>query len=77
MAKKEKKSVIWTVCYMLSDERDDPTEPFTATWFAYGKTAEEAKANFLRDFHQRPEDFYGATEKTEIYVNHVFKGFSC
>lgn len=77
MAKREKKSVCWTVCYILSDPGDDPAEPFTATWFAYGKTAEEAKERFLRDFHSHPEDFYGATDETEIYISHVFKGFSC
>ena len=75
MAKKGKKSVCWTVCYILEFPGDD--EPFTATGFAYGKTAEEAKERFLRDFHQHPEDFYGATDETEIYISHVFKGFSC
>ena len=72
-----KKSRIWTVCYILSDPGDDPAEPFTATWFAYGKTAQEAKESFLRDFHSHPEDFYGANENTQITVCRVFEGFSC
>lgn len=72
-----KKSRVWTVCYILSDPGDDPAEPFTATWFAYGKTAQEARESFLRDFHSHPEDFYGATEDTQITVCRVFEGFTC
>lgn len=74
--KKEKKSVIWTVCYIIwEDGKDD--DPWTATWFAYGRDASEAKANFLKGFHAHPEDFYGATEDTHISVDHVYRGFSC
>ena len=73
---KAKKSVIWTVCYILWED-SNPDDFWTATWFAYGKTEEEAKANFLQDFHRHPEDFYGATEKTNIEISHAFKGFSC
>ena len=40
MARK-KQSVIWTICYVLWEDGDE--DPFTATWFAYGKTKEEAK----------------------------------
>ena len=72
---RQKKSRIWTICYALMDPRDE--EPFTATWFAYGKTRDEAKAKFLEDFHSHPEDFYGATPETQITICNVVEGFSC
>lgn len=71
-----KKSRIWTICYALYDERD-PEEFWTATWFAYGKDKAEAKEKFLRDFHSHPEDFYGATEETQITICNVVEGFTC
>lgn len=73
---KPKKSRIWTICYALWED-DDCDDPWTATWFAYGKDKAEATAHFLEDFHSHPEDFYGATEKTHITVCNVFPGFSC
>ena len=60
---------------LWEDGQED--DPWTATWFAYGKTREEAKAHFLEDFHSHPEDFYGATADTNIYISHVVEGFSC
>ena len=74
---KAKRSRIWTICYILTDPGDDPAEPFTATWFAYGVDKADARQKFLADFHSHPEDFYGATEKTQITVCNVFEGFSC
>ena len=74
--KKQKPSVIWTVCYMLWEDGHED-DPFTATWFAFGRNESEAKENFLKDFRNHPDDFYGATEKTNIYVSHAYKGFSC
>lgn len=71
------KSKIWTICYILSDLGDDPAEPFTATWFAYGKDKADARAKFLADFHSHPEDFYGSTEETQITISHVVEGFTC
>ena len=76
MARAKKHSVAWTICYVLWDD-NDVDEPFTATWFAYGKTKEEAREKFLADFHSHPEDFYGATPETKISVVNVVKGFSC
>lgn len=73
---REKKSVCWTICYALVDPKYEDGF-WTATGFAYGKTKEDAKANFLRDYHEHPEDFYGATRKTEIQIVNVVKGFSC
>lgn len=71
-----RKSCIWTICYALSGEGFATDEPFTATWFAYGRSAEEAADKFLRDFRGHPEDFYGATEETQIAICNVVKGFS-
>ena len=71
------KSKIWTICYILSDPGDDPDEPFTATWFAYGKDKADARAKFLADFHRHPEDFYGATAETQIAICNVVEGFTC
>lgn len=71
-----KKSRIWTICYALWED-EECSDPWTATWFAYGKDRVEAKENFLKDFYSHPEDFYGATEKTHIYICNVVEGFSC
>lgn len=67
----------YTICYALYDEKKDPEDFFTATWFAYGRDKAEAKESFLRDFHRHPEDFYGATPETQITVCNVVEGFSC
>jgi len=67
----------YTICYVLFGPEEDPDEPFTATWFSYGRDKAEAKESFLRDFHSHPEDFYGATEKTCVSVVNVVEGFSC
>lgn len=73
-----KKSKCWTICYALYDPNfPDPDEPLTATWFAYGKTKEEAKANFRKDYEQHPEDFFGAGPDWEMYIVNVVEGFSC
>lgn len=70
-----KKSRVWTICYALYNEGDD--DFFTATSFAYGKDKADAREKFLREFHSRPWDFYGATEETQITVCNVVEGFSC
>lgn len=66
----------FTVCYVLWND-DDSEEFFSASWFAYGRDKAEARESFLRDFHSHPEDFYGATEETQIAVTNVVEGFSC
>lgn len=47
MARVKKHSVCWTICYAVEDNSEDGF--YTASWFAYGKTKEEAKENFLRE----------------------------
>jgi len=76
MARKKKHSVCWTICYALWED-DNCEDPWTATWFAYGRDKEEAKERFLQDFHSHPEDFYGATAETKIAICNVVEGFSC
>ena len=65
----------YTICYGLYDDKSD--DFFTATWFAYGRTKEEAQEKFLADFHRHPEDFYGATAETQIAICNVVEGFTC
>lgn len=66
----------YTICYALYDD-SEIGDFFTATWFAYGRDKAEAKESFLRDFHRHPEDFYGATQETNITICNVVEGFSC
>ena len=70
-------SKCYTICYALYDEKKDPEDFWTATWFSYGRNKEDAKDKFLRDFHSHPEDFYGATQETQITICNVIEGFSC
>ena len=65
MKSSAKKSRIWTVCYFINSLSDDDG-PYTATWFAYGKTADDAKRNFLLG-QENPDD---------ITIDRVFPGFS-
>jgi len=75
---KAKKSKAWTICYALWDPAwSDDEEPWTATWFAYGKTKEEARKNFREDFERHPEDFYGASPDWEMHIVNVVEGFTC
>lgn len=70
-----KKSVCWTICYAVKDDTED-CGFYTATWFAYGKTAEEAKQNYLKE-KAYEEKYCGGDSVENISVLNVFKGFSC
>lgn len=73
----KRKSRIWTVCYVLWKD-DEEDEPYTNSWFAYGATRDEAKANFLRDFERERENFYGGDDPDiKISVSNVVPGWSC
>lgn len=67
MARAKRHSVCWTICYVNRLFGED----YTATWFAYGKTAEEAKENFLRNM-EASED----APREMFPVLNVFEGFS-
>ena len=41
----KRKSKCYTICYAILEGSDD-MEPYTGTWFAYGRTKEEAKLPF-------------------------------
>ena len=71
MARLKKHSVCWTICYAVKI-RDDEDDFYTATWFAYGRSAEEAKQNFMRDFIINHEE-----EADDVIIVRVFEGFSC
>ena len=71
MARLKKHSVCWTICYIVK-VNDDTDDFYTATWFAYGRSAEEAKQNFLHEFCMNNE-----MEADDIYIDRVFEGFSC
>ena len=62
-----RKSRTWTVCFAV----DDPSCEdgfYTATWFAMGKTADEAKENFMSNLKYDPKNYH---------IVRVFEGFSC
>lgn len=65
---RQKKSRIWTICYVNRLYGED----YTATWFAYGKTKEEAKEHFWRDM-EVSED----APREMFPVLNVIEGFSC
>lgn len=69
MARLKKRSVCWTVCYAVKI-RDDEDDFCTATWFAYGRSAEEAKQNFLNEFIINHEE-----EADDVVIIRVFEGF--
>lgn len=73
---KQRPSSCYTICYALDFHRGDDDGPFTATWFAYGSSKENAKKAFLADFNTHREDFYGADKDTDIYIVNVVKGCS-
>lgn len=75
MKTKEKKSVIWTVCYLVYDE-ECIEDPWTETWFAYGRTAEEAKESFRRYWEREKDNFGYPPNYTQMSIDHVFRGFS-
>ena len=74
MARAKKHSVAWTICYAIEDNSEDGF--FTGTWFAYGKTKEEAKSNFLRD-KRIEEELCGGIPADRYEVLNVIEGFSC
>lgn len=72
---KQKKSKIWTICYAITNP-DHPEDPYFGTWFAYGKTKEEAAASYLE--HKAMEaEFCGECPVEWYSVVHVVEGFSC
>ena len=75
---KAKRSRIWTVCYIMWNPEREEAEPYTNSWFAYGRDKEEARANFLRHFEQERENFYGGDDpRYQMSISHIFEGFSC
>ncbi len=71
MARMKKHSVCWTICYAVKKWSTDE-DPYTATWFAYGRSANEAKERFIRTFCAEEE-----MERDDISVLNVIEGFSC
>ena len=72
---KPKKSRIWTICYAVTNPAC-PEEPHFGTWFAYGKTKEEAAERYLE--HKRYEaEFCGEVPAEWYSIIHVVEGFSC
>lgn len=74
MARRKKHSVCWTICYALK-MREDSDDIYTGTWFAYGRSAEEAKKNFLREKAMEAE-FCGGDPAEDYTIVNVAEGFS-
>ena len=70
----KRKSIMWTVCYAypIKGEEDDF---YTGSWFAMGRSKEEAKADFLRNW-ELDEEFCGCTVD-QVSVVGIHEGFSC
>ena len=75
MARAKKHSVCWTICYAVRDDSDELGFS-TGTWFAYGKTKEEAKESFLRE-RKHLHEFCGEVPPEWYTVLNVVEGFSC
>lgn len=71
----KRKSKCYTICYVIREDSDD-MEPYTGTWFAYGRTKEEAKASFLRE-REHLHEFCGEIPADRYVVVNVVEGFSC
>jgi len=77
---KEKKSVIWTVGFIAYDENNMKEcweDPWTATWFAYGRTPEEAKESFRKYWERERENFGFPPNYTKMDIVHIHRGFTC
>ena len=70
-----RKSRTWTVCFAVDDPSCDDGF-YTATWFAMGKTADEAKENFMSNLKYE-HDFCGGDDPKNYHIVRVFEGFSC
>ena len=75
MARPKKHSVTWTICYAINFPDANPDDIYTATWFAMGRTAEEAKQNFLKEKAMEAE-FCGGEPVEWFVVLNVIEGFS-
>ena len=72
MARLKKHSIAWTVCYAYPIGDDDF---FTGSWFAFGRSKEEAKESFFRNWDV-DDEFLGVSADIVTVVN-VVEGFSC
>ena len=75
MARAKKHSVAWSVLYAIEDPKN-PDDPYTGTWFAMGRTREEAAANFLKE-KAFEHEFCGGIPAERYSIVHVVEGFSC
>ena len=74
-----KKTRCYTICYvMYNPTSEEPDDFYTATWFAYGKSKEDARDSFKRQFDAERENFpYDDNPAYSMSVVNVFEGFSC
>ena len=72
MARVKKHSVCWTIMYAFPIQDDDF---WTASWFAYGRSEEEAKANFLKNWEE--DEYFGNTTIDKVIIVGVREGFTC
>lgn len=72
MARLKKHSVCWTIGYAFPIGEDDF---WTASWFAYGRSKEEAKANFLKNWDE--DDHFGGTTIDKVSIVNITEGFAC
>ena len=75
MARAKKHSECWTICYAVQDSSEEDGF-WTGTWFAYGKTAEEAKEKFMEE-RRNLHEFCGELPAELYTVVNVVEGFSC
>lgn len=71
----KRKSVCWTICYVLFNPNRPDDEPWTATSFSYGVDASDAKQRFLRYFEEQRENFTDCGDD-QIAITNVVRGFS-
>ena len=67
----KKRSIMWTVCYAFPIGDDDF---YTGTWFAMGRSKEEAKTDFLNNW--KLDEMFGGVPVDQVQVVGIHEGFS-